>query len=167
MMREYVLTRRHRAPKKLHHFWDWALDQGDLTADLTKVLSKALAVAPTLPDADATFALNLTTSAWFNESFADAKSKVYVSPIGEGYGPFVLTGIYRDAAKDEARERIALAGARFANILKESCTRSVTRPIPQEWHDAGDHLGSILGIGLGKSVSVRPNGWERRHPVCF
>jgi hypothetical protein len=88
-----------------------------LTDDLTKVLSKALTVAPTLPDADATFALNLTTSAWFNESFGDAKSKVYVSPIGEGNGPFALTSIYRDAAKEEARERIALAGARLANVL--------------------------------------------------
>ena len=57
------------------------------------------------------------TSAWIDESFADAMSKVYASPIEEGDGPFELTAAYRDAAKQEARKRIALAGARLANVL--------------------------------------------------
>ena len=48
---------------------------------------------------------------------ADARSKVYVSPIGGGNGPFELTATYRDAARREARKQIVLAGARLANDL--------------------------------------------------
>ena len=38
-------------------------------------------------------------------------------PIGEGKGPFQLTEAYRKAAEQEARQRIALAWARLANLL--------------------------------------------------
>ena len=99
--------------EKLHHYWDRALDPDDSANDL----AKALAVGPTLPDADSTSAHNLVTSAWIDESFADANSGVCVSPIEEGNGPFELTAAYRNAAKQEARKRIALAGARLANVL--------------------------------------------------
>jgi S1/P1 Nuclease len=76
-------------------------------------------VAETLPEADSTSAHHLVTSAWTNESFADAQAKVYVPPVGEGNGPFHLTAAYQDAAKQEAKQRIALAGARLANLLNE------------------------------------------------
>lgn len=97
--------------EKLHHFWDGALGSGDV-ADVAEV-------AETLPEADSTAAHNLVTSAWINESFADAQSKVYVSPIGEGNGPFHLTATYQDAAKQEAKQRVALAAARLANLLNK------------------------------------------------
>lgn len=95
--------------EKLHHFWDGALGSGDVT--------QAVAVAKTLPDAKSTLAHKLTTSDWIDESFNDAQTKVYVSPILAGNGPFKLTAAYRNAAKQEAKDRIALAGARLANIL--------------------------------------------------
>jgi hypothetical protein len=55
-------------------------------------------IAETLPDADSTAAHDLVTSHWIKESFDDAQSKVYISPIEEGNGPFPLTDGYRDAA---------------------------------------------------------------------
>jgi hypothetical protein len=103
--------------EKLHQFWDRALDQEDLSDNLAAALAKALVVGPTLPKADSTSAQKLKTKDWTEESFADARSKVYVSPIGEGDGPFQLTDAYCKAAQQEARQRIALAGARLANVL--------------------------------------------------
>jgi len=99
--------------ERLHHFWDRALDFDEMGNEL----AKALAIGPTLPEADSASAHNLLTSIWIDESFADAKSKVYVSPIEKGDGPFELTATYRNAARQEARTRIALAGARLAKVL--------------------------------------------------
>jgi hypothetical protein len=105
--------------ESLHHFWDHALDPDDVADDLAETLTKALIVGPTLSEADSASSHKLKTSAWINESFADAKSKVYISPIKEGNGPFELNDAYRNAAKQEARERITLAGARLASVLND------------------------------------------------
>jgi hypothetical protein len=40
-------------------------------------------------------------------------------PIGLGTGPFVITNGYRNAARALAKKRVALAGARLANILNQ------------------------------------------------
>jgi hypothetical protein len=42
---------------------------------------------------------------------------VYVGPVGPGKGPFTLTPEYLATAQQVARERVALAGARLANLL--------------------------------------------------
>src|SRR5262245_4284510 len=100
-------------------FWDRALDQDDDVADSLSeaLITEALGVASTLPDADSSVADDLETSIWINESFTDAQSKVYVAPIEEGNGPFQQTESYRNAATEEAKLPIALAGARLANVL--------------------------------------------------
>ncbi len=54
---------------------------------------------------------------WVAESFQDAQQDVYVSPIGNGLGPFQLTSAYKKAAKKLAQQRVALAGARLANMI--------------------------------------------------
>jgi hypothetical protein len=54
---------------------------------------------------------------WINESFEAAKADVYVQPIGVGAGPFALTDNYKSAALSLAKQRVALAGARLANLL--------------------------------------------------
>jgi hypothetical protein len=51
------------------------------------------------------------------ESFEDAKSAVYVTPVGGGSGPFPITAAYTDAARTLAQQRVALAGARLAHLL--------------------------------------------------
>jgi hypothetical protein len=56
---------------------------------------------------------------WIKESFEAAQQSVYVTPIGDGDGPFMITPAYRTAAKKLAKERVALAGVRLANLLNE------------------------------------------------
>jgi hypothetical protein len=70
-----------------------------------------------LASAEATLAANTDTAVWVKESFEDAQKEVYIAPIGTGDGPFTLTAAYKANARKVAKERIALAGARLANVL--------------------------------------------------
>ena len=56
---------------------------------------------------------------WIQEGFTLAKAKVYVDPVVNGDGPFRATAEYTGAARKLARQQIALAGARLAELLKE------------------------------------------------
>jgi hypothetical protein len=97
--------------KRLHAFWDdlfgTALDP-----------NQAVTVGQSLAPAPVTSAKNLDTSVWITEGFSLAQSAIYKNPpIGLGKGPFNLTNTYRTAARTLAKKRVALAGARLANIL--------------------------------------------------
>ncbi len=94
----------------LHGLWDNILAPGFDPA-------VALAAAKALPPTDSQSASNTDTAAWIKESADDAQQYVYVAPIGPGDGPFTITLEYNDAAKKLGSERIALAGARLANVL--------------------------------------------------
>jgi S1/P1 nuclease len=94
----------------LHALWDNILAPGFDPA-------VALAAAKGLPEADSKSASNTDTESWINESVDDAQHYVYVAPIGPGDGPFTITAAYFAAAKKLGSERIALAGARLANLL--------------------------------------------------
>lgn len=94
----------------LHGFWDNILAPGFDPA-------VALVAAKTLPPSDSQSASNTDTAAWIEESADDAQQYVYIAPIGPGDGPFTITPAYIDAAKKLGSERIALAGARLANVL--------------------------------------------------
>jgi hypothetical protein len=54
---------------------------------------------------------------WIDESFQAAKTSVYIDPIGVGAGPFTVDAEHRKQARAVAAERVALAGARLANLL--------------------------------------------------
>ena len=95
---------------ELHAFWDNILGQGSDP-------SVALSVAKKLAAPDPSTANNIDTTKWIQESFADAETEVYVTPIGQGDGPFPMTATYKDAAWQLGSERIAMAGARFANVI--------------------------------------------------
>jgi hypothetical protein len=41
-----------------------------------------------------------------------------VAPVAQGLGPYNLDGAYTTNAQQIARQRISLAGARLANLLK-------------------------------------------------
>lgn len=97
--------------RELHAFWDSR--PGDSDSPLA-----AINVGKNLPPADATLAAIGDASVWIDESFQLAKEKAYVNPpIGLGAGPFTLNGDYRAEALRIANERVALGGARLANIL--------------------------------------------------
>jgi hypothetical protein len=58
--------------------------------------------------------------AWTQESFQEAQTAVYVAPVEGGAGPYALTPAYLERARTLAAQRIALAGARLANLLNEA-----------------------------------------------
>jgi len=98
--------------RELHAFWD------DLLGTSSKA-SSAATVGRNLPAADATLAAKTDAADWAAESFDASKQTVYVSPIASGDGPFTLTPAYKTAAKKLARQRVALAGVRLANLLND------------------------------------------------
>lgn len=99
---------------RLHSFWDGLLGGEGISINPRP----AVTAGRSLPEADATPAANLNVGDWLTESFNLARSTVYRNPpIGLGPGPFTITQTYRDAAREVANQRVALAGARLANIL--------------------------------------------------
>lgn len=101
---------------RLHAFWDELLGT-------SKNPVPARALARELPAAPAAAASNLNTADWIDEGLELARTRVYMSPpIGAGGGPFRITDAYRNGARTLARERVALAGARLANILNSELT---------------------------------------------
>jgi len=97
-------------PTELHAFWD------DVLGTSNKPKS-AVSAAKKLPKPDPALAAKSGEADWAAESFQDAQHEVYISPIGTGFGPFQLTGSYKKAAKKVAQQRVALAGARLANLI--------------------------------------------------
>lgn len=98
---------------ELHGFWDQALGK-------SRRPESALRLAARLPPAPAALAAQSDPALWARESFELARTAVYVDPVGEGAGPYELTPAYKARARRIARERIALAGARLAQLLNDS-----------------------------------------------
>jgi hypothetical protein len=96
----------------LHGFWDGLPGTGSDP-------NTAVAYAKTLAAVNAADGSDLDVTHWIKESFDDAKTFVYVTPIGAGDGPFTTTAAYRAAARKLAKERVALAGTRLANLLND------------------------------------------------
>jgi S1/P1 Nuclease len=95
---------------ELHFYWDDLLGtQSDL-----KTVVKA---ASKLPKAKAGLAAKSDEKEWIAESFMEAQHTVYAPPIAAGDGPFPLTPQYKKNAGKLAKQRVALAGARLANLL--------------------------------------------------
>ena len=95
---------------ELHFFWDDLLGS---ESDLESVL----AGAQKLPKAKAALVRKMDEREWIRESFREAQRAVYTPPVGAGNGPFALSPAYRGKALALAEERVALAGARLANLL--------------------------------------------------
>ncbi len=101
--------------KELHAFWDTALGDGD-----TRNFMTAVKVAATLPAPDPALVNDDKEEDWATESYALAKSAVYIGPVGDGVGPFTMDDAYTAKTQEIAKQRVALAGARLANLLKQS-----------------------------------------------
>jgi len=100
--------------KELHAFWDDLLGTG---ASAQAELKPVIKAAKALPAADPALAAKSDEKDWIAESFQAAQKTVYQSPVGSGNGPFSLTPAYKNAAKALAKQRIALAGVRLANLI--------------------------------------------------
>ncbi len=101
-------------PKELHAFWDGLFGTGTTAQAVIKPVIKA---AKKLPAADAVLAAKSDEKDWIAESFQAAQQTVYQPPVAAGNGPFSLTSAYKSKAKTLAKKRIALAGARLANLI--------------------------------------------------
>ena len=95
---------------ELHFFWDDLLGTGN---DL-KIVKKT---AEKIRKADRSLAAKMDEQIWVSEGYQTAKQFVYVSPVEAGNGPFTLTPAYKKTARKVAGQRVALAGARLANIF--------------------------------------------------
>ena len=100
--------------KELHAFWDDLLGTG---ATAQTVIQPAIKAAKKLSAADAGLAAKSDEKVWIAESFQAAQQTVYQPPVVAGNGPFSLTSAYESKAKNLAKQRIALAGARLANLI--------------------------------------------------
>jgi hypothetical protein len=100
-------------PAELHAFLDDIEGSGYATAPV-------LAAAAKLAKAPKTTAAGLDVGAWIAEGLDLAKTKVYVAPIEAGDGPFAVTPAYQAAMAEVGKKRIALAGARLANLLNDA-----------------------------------------------
>ena len=71
-----------------------------------------------LPQPDARVAAIDDEQVWIRESFSIAQNSVYIAPIGDGPGPWVIDAPYRSIAHRVVGDRLALAGARLAHVLE-------------------------------------------------
>jgi hypothetical protein len=119
----------------LHAYWDNLLEPavGHIEATCraqnllpTDARCSALKVAAALANARAAappgrrLVADADEAHWIAESFALAKTQVYSAPVGVGKGPYNLDGGYEHAARRTAEMRVALAGARLANLLNQA-----------------------------------------------
>jgi len=100
-------------PRNLHFFWD------DLEG-ISYATGPALAAAAKLPRPDPKQAAIGDEAVWIRDGFELARAVVYVPPVGVGRGPFTVDAKYQAAARKVARERMALAAARLANLLNDA-----------------------------------------------
>ena len=101
------------AIKKLHGYWD------DLfgTSETAASIRTAATGLPTAPPAAVN---NTDVDDWLQDSFEQAKAKVYALPIRGGTGPYVLTAAYKTNSLKLAKKRAALAGARLAKLIEDN-----------------------------------------------
>jgi hypothetical protein len=95
---------------QLHGFWD------DLLGKQSN-LKAVREAARKLPKPNAELAAKSDEKDWIAESFQEAQQTVYSAPIAAGDGPFTLTTQYKKNAGKLAKQRVALAGTRLANLL--------------------------------------------------
>ena len=100
-------------PGELHAFFDVIEGSGYAVAPVEAAAAK-------LPKPDAAAVAITDVNVWVQEGLTLAQTKVYVAPIGDGAGPFVITPAYQTAAYALGQARIALAGARLANLLNQA-----------------------------------------------
>lgn len=108
------------ASSNLHSYWD-DLPGFDCNFCDKKIpcVERAIALGKTLKAPGATFIHNAKTATWVEESFQAARIDVYRAPIGAANGPYTIApaSLYETEAFTLAKKRIALAGARLAEIL--------------------------------------------------
>jgi S1/P1 Nuclease len=127
MKKQFEGSLSSSAPTELHAFWDDLPGEGEPAP----ALPQAAAFAGSLPSAAAGQIADIDPAGWASESLALAKSDAYSAPIGNGPQPaaskskkspsaYLISSTYYSTAMQDAKVRIALAGARLAKLLNEN-----------------------------------------------
>jgi hypothetical protein len=96
---------------ELHAFWD------DLLGPTNGPPDRVIHPQMELPPVDATTAAISDEAKWIKESFELAQAVTYAEPIATGEEPVTLSDDYKRVALVTAKQQVALAGARLANLL--------------------------------------------------
>jgi hypothetical protein len=108
------------ASSNLHSYWD-DLPGSDCQFCAKKIhcVDRAVVLGKILPGVALKSAHETKTSVWVHESFEAARTVVYQEPIGKAEGPYTILprAAYEERAERLADARIALAGARLAQVL--------------------------------------------------
>ena len=120
MKKQFEGTLSKSAPAELHAFWDDLPGEGQPGP----ALPLAVAFAKALPAAQDGVS-DTDPNDWATESLTLAKKDAYRKPIGKSPTPssgssYTITQAYYDSAMQDAKVRIALAGARLAKLLNEN-----------------------------------------------
>jgi S1/P1 nuclease len=112
-------------PSNLHAFWDDAL--GTTTRLTTPPEEKGfpdqssiraiVAFGKKVGKPKASDAAKTSEADWIQESFDAAQQKTYAGLVAGANGSVPLTAVYQKSAKALAKKRVALAGARLANLI--------------------------------------------------
>jgi hypothetical protein len=108
------------AASNLHSYWD-DLPGADCNFCSNKAhcVDRAIVLGKTLKPATGRASHITDTGKWISESFTDAQAAVYKAPIGPADGPYTIGpgSSYERTAVALANQRVALAGARLAEVL--------------------------------------------------
>jgi hypothetical protein len=108
------------AASNLHAYWD-DLPGFDckFCSDKIHCLRRAIVFGKGLKPAASSAGRNTDTATWVRESYDVARTQVYREPIGSGDGPYTVMpwSKYDRRAYELAQKRVALAGARLAQVL--------------------------------------------------
>jgi hypothetical protein len=120
MKKQFEGTLSTSAPNELHAFWDDLPGEGQPAP----VLPVAVTFAKALPAAQDGVG-DTDPNDWAMESLTLAQKDAYMTPIGQGPTPpsvssYTITQGYYTTAMQDAKDRIALAGARLAKLLNEN-----------------------------------------------
>jgi len=97
----------------LHSFWDGLFDA-------TKTPKAAIAAAAKLKKATGAAVAKTDPHVWITESFAIARKTSYGKPIGTTSKTVTVTPAYKKAAAAIGRQRVALGGARLAELFNDA-----------------------------------------------
>jgi len=104
----------------LHAYWD-DLPGADckFCNDKMQCVNRAIVLGRSLAAANAKDSRNIDTAAWVRESVEFARTVVYHDPVGVQDQAFTIVpdSVYERQANRLARRRVALAGARLAQVL--------------------------------------------------
>lgn len=110
------------AASNLHSYWDDLPGfECKFCSDKVQCVNRAMVLSKILPPVSSKTGHNTDTAMWIRESVELAQTKVYRDPVGAGDELYTIVpgSRYDTAAHKVALKRVAVAGARLAQVLND------------------------------------------------